>query len=304
MKALALVALMLACLAFHSPASAARVTVTGGSPPNPPICTSPSCIYLNEVEFAQNGVGVTLRNDAALKRIVEQAQARTMTAIGLPLEKRASDKQWFYDWVKVKDVTQEVQLEAPTIVGSSALPVLKIPTSYRNCGSQESSITLVNTVRTKEEITKEIEEQTTSVITSDLTLTASANYKAISASVTSKITSQLTNFRRTLTRRYVENEFTSQATDPIKMPPNSIVDRGVVQRSRIDTYQAKGIVTTDATLYLPIHGNISIGKWSDFAPVKDRQIDIEPTTKVLVRETEYIRNTLVFPSESECRATQ
>ena len=296
-----------AAAAFQTTAAIAggRVTVSGGPLPNPPICTAGPCVFLNEGEYAQNGVGITLRNEAAYQRIVEQSQARSVSAMGLPLGKGPQDKQWFFDWLKVSDVTQEVELEAPTLAGSTSLPVYRFPTRYRNCGSQKSETTQTSTVRTREEITKEIEETSNSVITSERQLSVNANFsKAVSASAASKITTSLTTFRRNLTKRMVEHEFTSQTTDPIVMPPNSMVDRSVVQRSSIDTYVAKGIVTTDARLYLPIIRNMYIGKWSDFAPPQDRQIDVQATTRVLVRDTEYDRSTSVFASEAECKAAR
>lgn len=306
MKKSILCAVIVACALIQGPSTAVgRINESGGPSPNPPICTGSQCIFLNEIEYAQNGIGIALRDDAIFQKIVAQGQARSLAVVGAPLGMGIGDKKWWFDWVKVRDVTQEVQLETPTRVNSTDGITSRFPARYRNCGSQASETTVESTVRTRDEITKEIEETITSFVSSERELSLTAGYgDAVSASAKSKATSSLQNFRRNFIKTLVEHEFITQTTDPIRMPPNSLVERTVVQKSSIDTYVAKGTVTTDAVLYLPVVRDIPIGRWSDFASKRDRQIDIEGTTRVLVRDTEYVRSTQQFASEKECRADQ
>jgi hypothetical protein len=308
MKPLLLCALALLSAATQLPALAqGRVTISGGPRPNPSACEAEPCIFLNEREYAQNAVGRMLRNDStAYRRIVEQAQTRSIATNGLQLGRSAQDKKWFFDWLKIRDLTQELTLELPTLVDSSKFPIFRLPTRYRNCGPQTKTITRTQTFRTREELSKQIEDQSTDQTVSERQRSLGTGASsAISISVTERITETLTRFRRYLITRLAENEFTNQTTDPITILPNSIDERTIVQKTSLQKYVARGTVTTDATLYVPtLLGELPIGKWSDFALARDRQISVEAATQVLVRDTEYIMSTRQFASESECQSAQ
>ena len=81
--------------------------LAAGPSPNLPICTRKPCTFFNEVEYAQNGVGITLRNEEALRRIAQQADRRMWATTGGPLLIGVESKKWWFDSIKVTDVTQD-----------------------------------------------------------------------------------------------------------------------------------------------------------------------------------------------------